>query len=175
MQGHLDIPLSDLGLEEAQKLALRLKDSKYDYIYSSDLARAHTTAKTSFPNSEIILDKRLRERHYGLFEGKVISDYNPEELKIYQAYKKDPFKNCLTDGENSHELFERINNWLTELPKTSKIIVFTHGGVVRSLIREINGKDAQIENIENTSINHFRYIGDRLELISYNDAKHLVI
>lgn len=174
MQGHLDIPLSDLGLEQAEKLALRLKGSKFDYIYSSDLARAYTTAKTSFPNSEIILDKRLRERSYGIFEGKRREEYSPDELKVYNAYKKDPFKNRLTGGENSYELFERINAWLQEIASSKKVIAFTHGGVVRSLIREVEGKDCKITGIENTSISRFRYNDGVLELISINDKKHLL-
>jgi len=173
MQGHMDIPLSDLGLKEAKKLARRLQNEQYDYIYSSDLARAYVTAKTCFPNSEIIVDKRLRERSYGTFEGKLRSEYSPQELEIYNAYKRDPFKNRLTGGENSYELFARINNWLQEIPKTNRVIAFTHGGVVRSLIREVNGKDAEIGKVENTSISHFRYNDAVLELISYNDAGHL--
>ncbi len=172
MQGHLDIPLSDLGLEQAKKLAKRLKASEFDYIYSSDLARAYITAKTSFPNSKIITDKRLRERCYGIFEGKLRSEYSPEELKIYNAYKQDPFKNRLTGGENSYQLFERINNWLLDLPQADKIIVFTHGGVIRSLIREANGKKAEILAIENTSISYFSYKHGKLKLQSYNDISH---
>ncbi|GBE19836.1 glucosyl-3-phosphoglycerate phosphatase [archaeon BMS3Abin17] len=37
--------LSSLGIEQAKKVAQRLKDEKIDYIFSSDLARASDTAK----------------------------------------------------------------------------------------------------------------------------------
>ena len=37
--------LTDKGIEQAKKLASRLKDEKVDAIYSSDLARSADTAK----------------------------------------------------------------------------------------------------------------------------------
>ncbi len=45
VQGHLPGQLSESGIEQAQKLALRLKGEKIDVIYSSDLDRASDTAK----------------------------------------------------------------------------------------------------------------------------------
>ena len=44
-QGHLNSQLSEKGKEQAQKLALRLKDEKIDCCYSSDLDRCMNTAK----------------------------------------------------------------------------------------------------------------------------------
>ncbi len=173
MQGHLDIPLNERGLWQAKQLAKSLRGRVFDYVYSSDLARAYTTAKTCFPNSEIITDQRLRERCYGKFEGKVYSDYNEDELKIYKAYKQDPFTNRLTGGENSYELFARIKEWLSELPQEGRIIVFTHGGVIRSLLRKANGKNCEIGAIENTSINKFRYFDGEIKVLLLNSHQHL--
>jgi len=45
MQGHLPGHLSKQGVEQAKKLALRLKHNEIDAIYSSDLKRAADTAK----------------------------------------------------------------------------------------------------------------------------------
>ena len=73
MQGHLPGKLSAEGIEQAQKLALRLKDEKIDFIYSSDLARASDTAKeiASFhPHAPIKFVEDLRERNLGEFQGK---------------------------------------------------------------------------------------------------------
>lgn len=173
MQGHLDIPLNERGLWQAKQLAMALKGQEYDYLYSSDLARAFVTAKTCFPNRKIFTDKRLRERCYGEFEGKVFSNYSEAELRIYQAYKQDPFTNKLTGGEDSFELFSRIQEWLMELPKQGKAIVFTHGGVIRSLIRAANGRNAEIGPIENTSRNYFLYENNKIRVISLNNCKHL--
>ena len=45
IMGQLDGTLSELGIQQAKKLAERLKDERFDYIFSSDLARAANTAK----------------------------------------------------------------------------------------------------------------------------------
>lgn len=174
MQGQLDIPLSDNGLQQAQQLAKRLKDREYDYVYSSDLARAYVTAKTCFPKGKIITDSRLRERSYGDFEGKVFSEYNETELKIYQAYKQDTFTNGLPGGESGFQLYTRVHKWLKELPTNGKAIVFTHGGVVRSLVRSVEGRHFDVGAIENTSINRFVLDQERLQVIGLNDNKHIV-
>ena len=45
LQGHLDIPLNDVGLWQARQAALALADEPIDAIYSSDLQRAWVTAQ----------------------------------------------------------------------------------------------------------------------------------
>jgi len=67
LQGHLQGKLSQLGKEQARKLALRLKDEKIDYIYSSDLARAADTAKEIakyHPDTPIKFVKDMREPYH---------------------------------------------------------------------------------------------------------------
>jgi len=44
-QGHTDVPLSKTGIEQAYKVAKRLKQEKVDAIYCSDLKRAKQTAE----------------------------------------------------------------------------------------------------------------------------------
>ncbi|PTT82881.1 histidine phosphatase family protein, partial [Pelomonas sp. HMWF004] len=45
IQGHTDIPLSELGLAQAQRLAGALADEPFSAIYASDLSRARQTAE----------------------------------------------------------------------------------------------------------------------------------
>ena len=66
--GHNPGKLSSLGIEQARKLAERLKDEKIDVIFSSDLARAADTAKEIakfHPNIPLELTKDIRERFLG--------------------------------------------------------------------------------------------------------------
>ncbi|MAG39352.1 hypothetical protein CMI41_00070 [Candidatus Pacearchaeota archaeon] len=60
----IDTSLSKKGLEQAKKIAERLKDKTFEIIYSSDLKRAYETAKeiSKFHNLKIVKDKRLREK-----------------------------------------------------------------------------------------------------------------
>jgi broad specificity phosphatase PhoE len=45
MQGHMDIPLNENGINQAKIAREELKDLKIDEIYSSPLIRAYKTAE----------------------------------------------------------------------------------------------------------------------------------
>ena len=75
IQGHLDTPLSSLGLRQAECVAAYLADTKFSQAISSDLTRALTTgqtivrANTTLAKAEIEQWEVLRERCFGELEG----------------------------------------------------------------------------------------------------------
>lgn len=80
IQGHNPGKLSPEGIEQAKKVALRLKDETIDYIYSSDLARAADTAKEIakfHTETPIKFTEELREIYLGSFQGKKRADMGP--------------------------------------------------------------------------------------------------
>ncbi|XP_007902363.1 fructose-2,6-bisphosphatase TIGAR [Callorhinchus milii] len=81
LQGQgVDEPLSDTGFKQAEAAGKCLSDAKFTHVFSSDLQRAKQTASTILLKNnhgsdlELILDQRLRERNYGIAEGKPLSD-----------------------------------------------------------------------------------------------------
>ncbi|MDE3075406.1 MAG: histidine phosphatase family protein, partial [Chloroflexota bacterium] len=70
-QGHVDIPLNDLGRQQAEALRERLAEESIDVAYTSDLARARDTAVIAMAKLEVPLleDQRLREASFGRWEG----------------------------------------------------------------------------------------------------------
>ena len=76
LQGWLPGKLTSLGIKQAQQLAKRLKWLRINVTYSSDLARCVDTAKEILkfhPKTELFLDKRIRERNLGEFQGRRIN------------------------------------------------------------------------------------------------------
>src|SRR5476649_965924 len=71
VQGQLESPLSERGVQQAEALAQRMQFEKFDALYASDLARAYATAEkiAALTGGRIHSDQRLRERHYGVFQG----------------------------------------------------------------------------------------------------------
>ena len=71
LQGQLDIPLNERGLEQARRTAHWLAEDGPDVVVSSDLARAQATAQAiaSFNRVPLELDAGLRERSFGGFQG----------------------------------------------------------------------------------------------------------
>ena len=81
IQGHLDIPLNDVGLWQAQRVGAALADEQFDAIYSSDLQRALATAQAvgSATACPVQPDTGLRERCFGSFEGCTFHEIEVEE------------------------------------------------------------------------------------------------
>ena len=83
MQGTTDTKLSDIGHAQAEALARRLATETFSVLYSSDLSRAHDTARKIARHGQrtLQLDQRLRERAFGVFEG-----LTADEIQIGRAH-----------------------------------------------------------------------------------------
>lgn len=106
--GWKDVELSDLGIQQSEKLGERFKDIKLDLICCSDLKRAVDTVQIAFKNTlPVILDKRLRELNYGDFDGK--------SSKIVSNMKNDKIKKPFPNGESYEQAIKRIQEFYKEL------------------------------------------------------------
>ena len=76
IQGKLDIPLNAKGRWQADQVAKALAGEPITTIYSSDLLRAWDTALSIALASglKVQTDERLRERGFGVFEGKTFQE-----------------------------------------------------------------------------------------------------
>ncbi|NXE47471.1 TIGAR bisphosphatase, partial [Casuarius casuarius] len=76
----VDEPLSDTGFRQADAAGVFLSNVKFTHVFSSDLLRAKQTAATIIRKNkfckdlEIKYDARLRERKYGVAEGRPLTD-----------------------------------------------------------------------------------------------------
>ena len=71
IQGQTDIPLNQIGQQQAKDVSEEISKLKIDKIFSSDLLRARETAEiiNEKIGAKIEYDKRLREVNYGNYEG----------------------------------------------------------------------------------------------------------
>jgi broad specificity phosphatase PhoE len=102
-QGQSDIPLDDTGQAQAERAARLLAALRPDLIVSSDLSRA---AQTAAPLGRLIgldvtLDKDLRERHGGRWEGLT-------DTEIRTRYPADHATWTPPDGEPSAVVADRV-------------------------------------------------------------------
>jgi len=76
-QGHLDSPLTALGVRQAQALANGLWGKGIQVIYSSDLGRAVRTAEIIADRLGLPLnvESDLRERHLGVMQGLTMKEF----------------------------------------------------------------------------------------------------
>lgn len=122
--GRIDVPLNEEGIKEAIEVKDKLKNIKFDLVFSSPLSRAYNTAKIIY-DGDIIIDDRIIERDNGDLEGKLKS-----EIKDKIDFNVD--KNNIYNIESITSFRDRINNFFDDITNNNKdktILVVTHAGV----------------------------------------------
>ena len=79
LNGHRDLPLTDLGRQQARQLARHIKDRElvFDAVYASPLDRAFETAAivaAALGLAEPIVHDDLIERNFGIMTGRPAAD-----------------------------------------------------------------------------------------------------
>lgn len=176
MQGHLPGKLSKEGIEQAKKLAERLKSEKIDVIYSSDLARSADTAKEiakHHPDAYFIFTEELREFNLGDYQGKTKSEVGEENLKMRFENSDLRFPN----GESESDVSKRARHFFERILKKHKdetVLVVAHNGINKSLISAITGRKDRNYKLDNTNVCIFEIDEDKNHRIhAFNCTKHL--
>ena len=145
-QGHLDIPLNDEGRAQAARLQPTILRLGLEEILSSDLCRAHETARIASADLKlpIISTPGLREAYLGDAQGLTAEEL---ELKFGEALVsrwKSPYRSdadvSYPGGETGREVLERVLKTLREhlaITQASRIGIATHGGVIRRVVRSL--------------------------------------
>lgn len=170
IQGHTDIPLNETGAKQAKAVAQKLKDITFDLAISSDLVRAKKTAEIIALESKLIIEAtdKLRERTYGIFEGKpseIFSDYL-EKLREMSREDRQTFKPD-ESFESDNEVSTRTMTFLRETAVTNPgktILVATHGGVMRMILLHLGHFDYQsIDNYRFENTSYFKLTSDGVD------------
>jgi broad specificity phosphatase PhoE len=149
--GHSDIALSPYGKEQAKELGIKLQKEKFDKIYCSDLRRTRETLKELNLNAETIFSEKLREKSWGIHEGKSFEEIEAMGIKYknFTQWIED------LDGEDATLYKERIRVYFYEViakEKAQNILVVTHAGVISTLLSIVNR--CSLEEAFNTKIEH---------------------
>jgi len=129
LSGWSDVPLSSEGREQAGALGERLRRRSFDGRWTSDLPRARETARIAVGGAQP--DARLRELDFGDLEGRRWGEIAPSVQAALLRFDgaRPP------GGESVEELRGRVEAFLSTLVP-GRHLVFTHGGVIRMLLRE---------------------------------------
>lgn len=127
IQGTTDIPLNETGEQQALLTKQKLENVSFDCIYCSPLLRAKQTAEIINKGNDypFILDDRLYERNFGLFEGSNVKEINFRE---FWDLKKN---SCRNEEEKAIDFFNRVHAFLNDIVKLEydNVLIVAHGGV----------------------------------------------
>jgi probable phosphoglycerate mutase len=118
IQGQLDIGLNDNGRWQARRVAQALIQEPVHAIYASDLQRAWHTAQSisESTGTPVRPESGLRERRFGLFEGKTFQEIEaawPEQANHWR--KRVPEWAPPEGGESLLALRERVRDTVDQI------------------------------------------------------------
>ena len=127
--GRTDLPLTEVGVCQAEALAEKAEHLGIDLIISSPLQRAFRMAEivAARCGAEVLADNRLTEQDYGIFEGADRQD--PEFLA-----NKRQFAVRYPGGESMMDMAGRLYPLLREIKEQypdKTVLLACHGGVCR--------------------------------------------
>ena len=180
LNGHGHGKLTAHGIEQAKKTGLRLKNEKIDIAYVSDLERTCATAKEILkfhPHLPVVYTKELRERDFGIYEGKKL-DKVKKELGV-QGWIMGHSQR-LGGGESRAETQERIVAFFdTILKKHSHqtVLLVSHGGPITLFYLHLFGKsydEYDAHHPQNAAITILKISDDKKHTVHVlNCVKHL--
>jgi len=139
-QGQMDVPLNEAGRLQAKRNGQVLRSllpgiAQAQYV-SSPLGRARETMQIlrrelGLEPDIFALDDRLKEVHYGDWEGQLLETLLETEAEGIAARKADPYNFRPPQGESYADLLERMRGWLDTVDVDT--VVTTHGGITRTM------------------------------------------
>ena len=182
LQGHIDIPLNDIGLAQARATAASLTNQSFEAAYASDRLRARQTADAIAARCTLqpAIDARLRERHYGVFQALTYDEARARFPEDYQHFEsRDPEFVFPGGGESLRQFAARIHEALHDIATRHQggtVLVVTHGGVLDVAHRLATGKPLETPRdftIPNAALNWIERDGVDWRLIAWAEQRHL--
>ena len=185
--GHADVPLSDLGREQARRLAARLADERIAVCYTSDRQRATQTldAVLSGPcvragtQPVVIICPELRELDFGAWEGRTYAQIasEPDGPAVLGGQAAPP------GGESLRDLAARVGRFLARARPgmddagERTAVIIAHGGSLRALLCSALGLPVAEHwrfQVDAGSVSELAWEADTgARLVSLNDRCHL--
>lgn len=142
--GSTDVPLSELGIEQAEKLSSRLAGERIDTIYASSLKRARVTAETiaRVHGAGVVICPEIREVDFGKLEGLTFDEICKQYPEIARRWRERSYDFEYPGGEPQKIFFQRVLGFLDRLDShesNKNILVVAHSGVLRLLLCEMLG------------------------------------
>ena len=154
IQGHLDIALNDTGHWQARQVARALANEPLAAVYTSDLQRAHATARiiAGVLDLPLFVEPGLREQHFGSMQGELFGDLTASS----------PGREHINEvrwggGESVADVYARVLDTFVrvEAAHPGPVVLVTHGHVIQigmSLLRGHGARDIEWFDLPNGGI-----------------------
>lgn len=125
--GRTEIPLTEIGREQARGLAARLADRRFERAFVSPLGRAGDTCRLAGFGDRAEVRDALVEFDYGEYEG-LTTEQIRETVPGWSVWTHGS-----PGGETAADVGARLDPFVAELQQDGDALVFAHGHVLRVL------------------------------------------
>jgi broad specificity phosphatase PhoE len=177
-QGMQDVPLSDLGLRQAEALAARVAGRDIAHVYASPLVRARRTAEIVVEALGVPLTflDDLRELSLGEWEGRTVEEVRTLPGDPYAQWVRDPLAKAPPGGEALTLVQARTLRAVSRIAEAhaggGAVLVVAHGGVISTYLAHCLGLPLSSIwrlTVSNCSLSHVA----PPRVLSVNDIAHL--
>ena len=174
-----DPPLHEVGLEQAARLANRLRPKRIDAVYASTLSRAIQTADAIAQERGLDVTQRheLREVELGEWENgefrRRAAAGDEQWLAFAESGRWETIPGAERDGEFRARVAGAVDG-IVAAHAGEVVAVVCHGGVINGYLAELFGLHASFFcTIENTSVTVVRTNRHGRVVVAVNDCHHL--
>jgi probable phosphoglycerate mutase len=142
--GSSDIPLDDVGEQQAAVLARWAKSAELTHLVSSPMQRTVATANTvaAATGLQIELAPDLRELAFGMAEGRTMSEISASHPDVAAAFVADPAESHWPGGERPTDRARDAATALAEIASSrrgGRVLVVMHSTMIRLVICQLLG------------------------------------
>lgn len=167
IQGQDGTGLTDRGHEQAELTAALVAEAHPDAVLvTSDLQRCVETVAPveRLLGREAVRDPRLRERHFGSWQGRLVAEVAEEEPERFRRWASGEDVVPEVGGESGEELAERVADAVLEhlaaVPHDGTLVCVTHGGPVHHGTRRLlDLPEGALGGVANASVTALGFVG----------------
>lgn len=145
--GDLDIELNERGKLQSKNAGKYLKNICFDKIFVSERKRTYQTAVAALGEEiEYIIDSRLNETSFGLFEGMTYSEIQKKYPDECEKWDIDWIGYEPPEGESYINMCKRVSGFMDDVKKldNENILIVTHSGVMRAIYCYVMDKNIDL-------------------------------